>query len=331
LQVISITDYDLTNSNGGEVNVDAAVSSARKVIADQIMKNRQSSTTTSRVMSRIKSAVMVASADRHHNESVSDILSGNNLPILQLPITKTEISLTAGATTDHSLSSSSTAPPEPFLKEIVVPSFDYESYNDGSTMFTRLSSSETMKRVVPGVYQWPDAMTVIRPLPTSAEDRRLPPPSFVFYHHDIQSAVTDITTRHDDIITGRIGYGGLGDGQIMFQHPDLFGLDVRLCPKPNISPAFSEAQESLLAASIEELQNANTLLAGGGIEEPKDDERVGKGDCWVEVRANVKNPGGYFRPLSGGSGSTSASLSSVIATRSPRKQRIAKIPDLPYE
>jgi len=326
LQLVAVTDSDRSTSTRGNF-ADDAISDARNIIAEEILKNRQYSTTTSRLMTRVKSAV-ANYRNLNGSSTAWEILSGDNLPILSLPTTATTTAAAAASPVDSG--SSASMQEVPFLKEIVIPSFDFASYEDGSTIFTRLSFSEPMKRVVTGVYQWPDSLTSIRPLPTSAEDRRLPPPSVIFFHNDVSGTVEDITSsrRHgggngdndgDVMAASRIGYNGLGDGQVMLEHPDLLGLDVRLCPKPNVSPAFSEAQESLLAASMDELQNANTLNAGRS-EEAKDDERVGKGDCWVELRANAKQPGGFFR--SGG----------VTVTRSSsRKQRIAKIPDLPYE
>ena len=112
----------------------------------------------------------------------------------------------------------------------------------------------------------------------------------------------------------KIGFSGNRIGQVMMIHPDLEGIDVRYCSQDAVSSAFSEAQESLLAASLEELQSSNALLTG---QEPaKDDERVGKADCWVEVRANMKRPSGYWHRKAG---------------TTPSKQKIAKIPDLPFE
>ena len=326
LQLVAITNSD-RNSTGGR-SVGDAISGARDIIAEEILKNRQSSTTTSRLFSSLKNTIANYRNPSGSSTTAWEILSGDNLPILSLP-TKS----TTPATSVVNSGSSTSSQKAPYLKEIVIPSFDFASYEDGSTIFTSLSFSEAMKRVVTGVYQWPDSLTSIRPLPTSAEDRRLPSPSFIFFHDDVDRTVANVTSSRryaggdgDDsgyvMTAARIGYGGLGDGQVMLQHPDLLGLDVRLCPKPNVSPAFSEAQESLLAASMDELQNANTLNAGRS-DEAKDDERVGKGDCWVEVRANLKQPGGFFR--SGGTGGV------TVTRSSSRKQRIAKIPDIPYE
>jgi hypothetical protein len=228
-----------------------------------------------------------------------ETVSADGLPFMTL-----EDSMNSrDASTDHTT---------PYLKEIVVPFFDYAEYKDGSTMLSRLAMVDTTRPAV-GVYRWPGSLTCIRPLPTAAEDQRLPPPSLIFHHESIQDEDTG-TIADSGLQRARIGYsGGMNDGQIILLHADLRGLDVRLCTRTKVSSAFSEAQESLLAGSLDELQSTNVLLAGG--EKAVDDDRIGKGDCWVELRANVKRPSGYLRTKKGGT----------------VKQKIATIPDLPYE
>jgi hypothetical protein len=91
------------------------------------------------------------------------------------------------------------------------------------------------------------------------------------------------------------------------------GLDVRYCPRTATSSTFSEAQESLLAGSLDELQSTNILVSGA--ENVKSDDRIGNGDCWVEVRASLKRPSNFLQRTKS----------------STRRQKVAKIPDLPYE
>jgi len=201
------------------------------------------------------------------------------------------------------------------LKEVVVPYFDYAAYRDGSTFMSKLGFARTRRPAV-GVYEWPinntsNSRTCIRPLPTCAEDQTLPSPSLIFH---CESPENEVKIREYGFREARIGYGGggLNRGQVMLLHNDLIGLDIRYCPRTNVSSAFSEAQESLLAGTIEELQSTNILLTGG--EEANYDERIGNADCWIEERAKFKRPSGYFR-----------------SKNSSRKQRIAKIPNIPFE
>jgi hypothetical protein len=198
--------------------------------------------------------------------------------------------------------------PSTGLKEIAVPAFDFAVYPDGSSLLTRLSSSG-LPRPKTGLYEW--TSTCIRPLPSGSEDQRLPPPSLIFHCDSLE----DVSVEEHGAVTSKIGFGGLGNGQLIVFHKYLLGLDLRYCASTEASSSFAEAQESLLAASLADLQSTNTLLAGG--EEAKADERVGHGDCWMEFRANIKEPAGFWRRY--------------VMAKSKSKNRIAKAPDLPYE
>ena len=237
-----------------------------------------------------------------HSITPMSMLNSNScggLPLLQLPPV---VQGKCAAPTKEDLTTSGR------LKEIVVPYFDHATFKDGSTLQSRISDSSLTRPAV-GVYQWTSSSTHVRPLPTAAEDRRLPPPSLIFHSSNLDEILKKTAPG---LKVAKIGYSGTKTGQLMMLHPDLEGIDVRYCSQDIISSAFSEAQESLLAASLEELQSSNILLAGG--EQGKIDERLGKSDCWVEVRANLKRPSGYWQRKGGQS-----------------KQRIAKIPDIPYE
>ena len=225
-------------------------------------------------------------------ELLSSITNGG-LPLLSLP--------------EQELERKQSIEEVPFdgLKEVVIPYFDYASYTDGSTLLSKLSYAQ-LKRPNVGLYQWTNSFTRIRPLPTAHEDRTLPPVSLIFHCETLD----EIEVKEYNATTAKIGFGGRGSGQLMLRHPGLSGLDVRYCSLTKASSNFSEAQDSLLAGSLQELQSTNTLLAGS--EEAKEDDRIGKSDCWVELRANLKQPSGFFQ-------------------RSPRERRPAKAPDLPYE
>ena len=190
------------------------------------------------------------------------------------------------------------------LKEVVVPFFDYAEYTDGTTILSRLSR---MHRPAVGVYQLGDRSVRVRPLPTASEDRSLPPPSLVFHCDDLE----EVDHQQVGAKSGKIGFSGNKKGQLMVQHEDLLGLDIRFCSNEKVISAFDEARESLLAGSLDELQSTNTLLAGG--EKSKDDDRIGVSDCWVEVRANLKSPSGFMRRR-GRSGSTPRPNASPINT-----------------
>jgi hypothetical protein len=197
------------------------------------------------------------------------------------------------------------------LKEIVIPAND-EMDRDGYTLLDQFSQASSLfERPCTGLYQFKDSSKLcLRPLPAAEADRRLPPPSLVFHTDSVDriqefalTAAIDTTTATDEIssstaiATAKIGYNGTGKGQIMVQTGDWTGLDVRFCEATKYSSMFAEAQTSLLAGGLPELQH------GSGVND--------SGDCWVEFRANLRNPAGFLR-----------------RTKAPR---IAKVPDLPYE
>mmetsp|Transcript_11098 Transcript_11098/g.28132 ORF Transcript_11098/g.28132 Transcript_11098/m.28132 type:complete len:388 (+) Transcript_11098:156-1319(+) len=278
----------ITDDDGSEVK--ESIRQFRNLLAARI-NNR------SKVDSTFLNLKCLISGKMTTKDLLKDI-SSDGLPLLSIPETRKSESKDK---VDYTSS--------PFLKEIAVPYFDHASYSDGSTLISKLSRAATTRPTV-GVYEWPNSKTCIRPLPTAAEDKILPSPSFIFH---CESPEDIVEFREHGFQQARIGYGGLGPGhgQVMLLHEDLRGLDIRYCPRTTVSSTFSEAQESLLAASLDELQSTNVLAYGSGTS--KSDERIDNGDCWVELRANLKRPSNYFQKSK------------------KTNQKIAKVPDLPYE
>lgn len=198
------------------------------------------------------------------------------------------------------------------LKEVAIPFYVDSSYPNGMTLQSTLSES-ILSRPGVGLYQWPSSSLVIRPLPAAFEDRNLAPQSLIFKCESLDKAIEDME-KHG-AVGAKIGYSGTGKGQLVVRHPDLLpGMEVRFCENTSHSSVFAEAQESLLAGSLGGLQNRNVLLEGGtkGV----DDHRIGVGDCWIEFRATLMNPSGFWRRY---------------AKSRVNKCQIAKAPDLPYE
>jgi len=262
-------DEEPSNDTGSNSKVNAAIRNARSELASKISDG-----------GTLNIASLIIKYFVKGNLTVNDLLKTDGLPLLSIP-----------NTVDDKVSSYSTNS-STCLKEIVVPHFDYAAYRNGSTFLSELGLARTRKPAV-GVYEWPNASTCIRPLPTAGEDRTLPSPSLIF-HCDAPENESCFIKEHG-FQEARIGFGGgrMNKGQVMLLHNDLLGLDVRYCPQTNISSAFSESQESLLAGSIKELQSKNTLLAVG--EKGKHDERILNGDCWIEERAKFRQPLSYFR------------------------------------
>jgi hypothetical protein len=196
------------------------------------------------------------------------------------------------------------------LKEIVVPTYWSDTYShNNATLLSTLSNTCQLRRPVTGLYQLsPFSKLCIRPLPMAQEDRRVLTPTLVFHCDDhgmdqLQSLSTDVV---------KIGYTGQNrNGQLMI--PNILSnsnsLNVRLCSTPNRSSMFAEAQDSLLASSIHELQSQDVLASS-----PVPDPRTNQTDCWVEFRATLRRPLGF-----------------VPSFKSNSTLKVARAPDLPYE
>lgn len=239
--------------------------------------------------------------------SASDITGlRGGLPLLQLPTSN-----------EKTYPIQSTPKLQAGLKEIAIPFYDDCVYPNGQSLLSALGSS-SLNRPTVGLYQWPGNGVVLRPLPSAQEDRTLPAPSLVFYTENLTETAEKMTAL--GALIGKIGYNGLGNsGQLMTSHPALLGLDIRMTDRAEYTSAFPEAQEALLASSLDELQNVNVFLQGGKDDittRSKVDGRDNQGDCWVEFRANLKQPSGFVKRATG---------------KSKAKLKVAKAPDLPFE
>lgn len=195
-----------------------------------------------------------------------------------------------------------------FLKEVAFTVYDDALYEDGSTVLAQLSQS-ALSRPVTGVYEWPTngSRVCLRPLPAAETDLKGSAKPLVLTFHcgsleqamEQQSANNNISSQTQFTLS-KIGYTGKGNGQLRIQAAassnnvnPLNGLDVRWCERTKPTSMFTEAQESLLASSLPELQSANVLKASGKDQPGEDDARIGSSDCWVEVRTMVQNPRGF--------------------------------------
>ena len=270
----------------------------------------------------------------------------NGLPILQFPnpnnisVRNVHNSIKNEKEKDTSgLSSSS-------VREIVIPHLNNAKYShNGSSLLNELASN--MHRPLTGLYQWKtqensDQNVFFRPLPTSDQDLVLSSPTIVFrFNHDLNEIIQkkeDINIQCD-----KIGFNGGKNGQILIQHESLTGLDVRFCNSPDLSSTFAESQESLLAGSLQELQSAHVLTEGSNnnhnnmnnVDQEKNTSNVrsdkmnGLGDCWVEFRANIKRPTGFFKQMK--QAANKMNLTNTSTTKTTSNSRIVKAPNIPYE
>ena len=303
LSLLSITD-------SGNDHDDAAkcVQEARDEISRHIDKRTQNA--------------MKLAALKAFKKSISpQNLTSLELPLLVLPTNKT-------SNDDAAFIPNKT--PSSKLREIAIP-FNYEStYADGSSLSQKLSLSN-LTRPKTGLYQMGNGGLVIRPLPSATSDFTLPSPSFIFQCDSLKNKEQALV---NGVALSKLGCNGIERGQMLIHHHDVQGIELRFCEARQLSSSFAEAEESLMAGSLNELQNANVMVEGGktksqydvkidvsnnsgnqGAKKLRIDAMNGLGDCWVEFRANIKHPLGFFDKKA----------------RTKTVQRTAKAPDLPYE
>jgi hypothetical protein len=209
-----------------------------------------------------------------------------------------------------------------YLKEIVLP---YDP--DHSSMMARL---ETLNCSVikPGLYKFGNL--AIRPLPICSIDINLSPPTLVFRCQSLDQIEKDLCTDNNLdsgllIKLHKVGRNSTNQGQLLIGSNAFDGnLELRYCETASYSSFFAEAQASLMASSLEDLQNVNVLLEGGQVKNTdskimdKQDQHTSKldtmnglGDCWKEFRVNIQRPRGFLK--------------------GSKYKRVAKAPDIPFE
>ena len=218
------------------------------------------------------------------------------------------------------------------LKEIVIP-FDFSNTMYGSSSNTTTTFIDTLSNIrhqefnrsVTGLYQLPYSNLYIRPIPMAKEDRQCCTKPTLIFHSDTDHMDGVLQQNHtiDTNIDGttklmKIGYTGRqSHGQVMISDSSRFGgISVRLCAQQQPTSAFAEAQDSLLASSLNELQSQHVLLSTS---DHSKDPRTNNTDCWVEFRANLRHPLGFIP------------TSSLVSGSLSNPPKIAKAPDLPYE
>lgn len=198
------------------------------------------------------------------------------------------------------------------LKEVVLPYFENATCESGNSLLTEFSGS-SLSRPITGLYQWPSSLA-FRPLPTPTVDMNLPPPTLVFQCQSFDEAKTSIENMGGK--AAKVGFSGSSqEGQLRVLGLNaLSGLDVRYCESQSFSTSFAEAEEAMMAGSLEELQSVNVMTMGGNVKggsvdddddnitAQRTDPKTNHGDCFVEFRANLKRPSGFFKstPNSGG-------------------------------
>lgn len=208
-----------------------------------------------------------------------------------------------------------------YLREIVLP---YDP--DHSSVISRLEDLNC-SMIKPGLYKL--GTFAIRPLPICSIDLELSPPTLVFHCPSLDQVEKDWNKEKDldselRIKLYKVGRNSSNQGQLLIGSNALDGsLELRYCQSTEFSCFFAEAQSSLMASSLEDLQNVNVLLEGGQVKNTpnttsKEMENISKldamnglGDCWKEFRVNIQSPRGFLK--------------------GSKYKRVAKAPDIPFE
>jgi hypothetical protein len=302
------SDQAATSEGGGHLSLLAVTDSQTKKQSDIncVQESRRLIASVYKEAGYLRSLRLTLNHAAGRPISVCDIIGfGDGLPLILLPRNDEGTPIEAKGPRTHS-----------GLKEIAIPHYDDWKFPNGQTLLSMLGSS-ALHRPAVGLYQWPNNGVAIRPLPSAMEDRFLPAPSLVFFCEDLEQAADKLSAL--GAVSAKIGFNGLqASGQLMVSHPNLPGLDIRLTDSTEYTSAYPEAQEALLASSLGALQNTNVLLKGGKENKTtraQTDERANVGDCWVEFRANLRQPSGFVNR----------------SRKSGRVRRVAKAPDLPFE
>ena len=245
-------------------------------------------------------------------------------------------------------------------------------HRDGQTLLERLSGSPSLTRPVTGLYRLPNGLTLRPlPTARHDRLLPGPSLIFHKSSYELESLPTNTTTTTTttntatllgglDFQVSKIGYTGHdkhsrqpkqakqqsrhdsgstntpttagGKGQLMIYHDDVRGLDIRFCASTQYSSMFAEAQDSLLAASLPQLQSTDVLQDGttSHSSTTTHDPKWNRADCWVEVRANLAQPMGYWK-TGGARGDGEPWMSRFVGARKGGPVKAATAPDLPYE
>lgn len=250
---------------------------ARDYLASNI-----SSTTSSSISSR---AFSFWNKLTGRNPMIQTLCQDENLPFVESPTTTNSDDEKNSYTTNHNDESKA------YLREIVIPYFEDEGESTQSLLSTLPKPINPLtKRPMAGLYKWPmtnknSKQIYIRPIPAGPEDQYLAPPSLIF---QIPSSSFDLIADQNDagMQFRKIGFNGNSTtkGQYIISNQSLNGIDIRLCPNTQLSPSFNEGEDTLFAGSIDELQRSNNSNDNIITSKPE----VEDGDCWMEVRAMVK-------------------------------------------
>lgn len=175
-----------------------------------------------------------------------------------------------------------------FVKEIIIPcsSANQKTLEDAQLQLENISGISPINKNLPGLYQI-DVLSsqrlVLRTAPTDTC-------TIILKVQELGSASRSL--RSLDALGDSMGRGGASqNGQVQIQMSCLDGgLEFRVTDTDVVSPFYAEPPQSVVADAVPEMQSPRVLMEGGRDGTEKEIAMpISKGDCWKEVRVQLRN------------------------------------------
>jgi hypothetical protein len=174
------------------------------------------------------------------------------------------------------------------VKEIIIPcsAANQKTLEDAQLQLENISGISPINRNLPGLYQidLPSSQKlVLRTAPTDACTVILKVPELGTASHSLKSL---------NALGDSMGRGGASQhGQVQIQMSGLDGgLEFRITDTDVVSPFYAEPPQSIVADTVPEMQSPRVLMEGGRDGTEKEIALpIVKGDCWKEVRVQLRN------------------------------------------
>ena len=174
------------------------------------------------------------------------------------------------------------------VKEIIIPCSvaNQKTLEDAQLQLENISGISPINRNLPGLYHinlLSSQKIILRTAPTDVCTIILKVPELGTASRLLKSL---------DALGDSMGRGGASqNGQVQIQMPCLdAGLEFRITDTDLISPFYAEPPQSVIADTVPEMQSPRVLMEGGrdGTEQ-EIAIPISKGDCWKEVRVQLRN------------------------------------------
>ena len=173
------------------------------------------------------------------------------------------------------------------VKEIIIPcsAGNQKTLEDAQSQLENISRITPINRNLPGLYQidLSSQKLVLRTAPTDVCTIILKVPELGTASLSLQSL---------NALGDSMGRGGASqNGQVQIQMTSLDGgLEFRITDTDVVSPFYAEPPQSVVADTVPEMQSPRVLMEGGRDGTEKEIAMpIQKGDCWKEVRVQLRN------------------------------------------